>query len=61
MAERINDAFIGQNAIGGNQLLENEIEPAHAVSSPAILVAAARRGTQRLIWAMACRMQIWGS
>jgi hypothetical protein len=30
MAERIDDPLVGQNAIGGHQFFDNEIELAHA-------------------------------
>ena len=45
MAEGIDDAFVGQNAVGGHQFFEDEIELAHCGASPlsgAILWAAAR-------------------
>src|SRR5580704_15571694 len=34
MAERIDDALVGQDAIGGHQFFENEIELAHCGASP---------------------------
>src|SRR5580704_6028242 len=43
MAERIDDALVGQDAIGGHQFFENEIELAHCAPLPcrgAILWAA---------------------
>src|SRR5215471_19597042 len=60
MAERVDDALISQNAIGGDQFFKNEIEPAHSLSFPCSLVAAARRGTQRRICAMPCAYAILG-
>src|SRR3974390_2653733 len=34
MAERIDDALVGQDAIGGYQFFKNEIESAHAMVLP---------------------------
>ena len=36
MAEGIDDALIGQNAVGGHQFFQNEIELAHRGASPLI-------------------------